>query len=155
MNPTPEIIPEHQRRRPSTIAEQATLNFHKDLQGLRDYNASVRKFIFLVFFSLFKKLVKSPHTRRPEIKFRLSIHRPNNRMLKNTAKIIRQMPRFRFHLVDFFGNTPLLKFWLSEKHTKFAQSSSCFVHLLSKRPKHKEEFFSNFVYFLEFPNFKN
>ena len=47
MNPTPEIIPEHQRRRPSTIAEQATLNFHKDLQGLRDYNASVRKFIFL------------------------------------------------------------------------------------------------------------
>ena len=50
MNPTPEIIPEHQRRRPSTIAEQATLNCYKDLQGLRDYNASVRKFIFLVVF---------------------------------------------------------------------------------------------------------
>lgn len=35
-----EDIPEHQRRRPSTIAEQATLNCYKDLQGLRDYNSS-------------------------------------------------------------------------------------------------------------------
>ena len=40
MNVVPEIIPEHQRRRPSTIAEQATLNCYKDLQGLRDYNTS-------------------------------------------------------------------------------------------------------------------
>ena len=39
--PNPEdVIPEHQRRRPSTIAEQATLNCYKDLQGLRDYNSS-------------------------------------------------------------------------------------------------------------------
>ena len=29
-------IPEHQRRRPSTIAEQAALNCYKDLQGLRE-----------------------------------------------------------------------------------------------------------------------
>jgi hypothetical protein len=40
-------IPQHQRRRPSTIAEQATLNCYnpapqqaKDFQGLRDYNSS-------------------------------------------------------------------------------------------------------------------
>ena len=40
INP-PEIIPENQRRRPSTIAEQASLSqCYKDLQGLRDYNTS-------------------------------------------------------------------------------------------------------------------
>ena len=36
----------------------------------------------------------------------------------------------------------ILKFRLSEKHTKFEKkSSSWFVHLLSKRPNHEEDFF--------------
>ena len=90
MNPTPEIIPEHQRRRPSTIAEQATLNFHKDLQGLRDYNASVRKFIFLVFF-----LYSQNSWNR-----RIRDDRKSNFVY--AAKIIHQMPRFRFHMVEVF-----------------------------------------------------
>ena len=46
-----------------------------------------------------------------------------------------------------------VKFRLSEKHTKKnAQSSSCFVHLLSKSPNHEEDFFE-FVCFSESPNF--
>ena len=40
----------------------------------------------------------------------------------------------------------LLKFELSEKHTKFAQSSSCFGNLLSKRPKYEEDFFKFCVF---------
>ena len=96
MNPTPEIIPEHQRRRPSTIAEQATLNCYKDLQGLRDYNASVRKFIFLVFFFIHKiREIAAYATTGNRIS---SIYRT----LKDAAKIIRQKPRFRFHLVEVF-----------------------------------------------------
>ncbi len=38
---THDEIPDHQRRRPSTIAEQVTFNsYTKELQGLRDYNCS-------------------------------------------------------------------------------------------------------------------
>ena len=40
---------------------------------------------------------------------------------------------FRFHDIDFFKNRSkmILKFGISEKHTKFAQSSSWFGYLLS------------------------
>ena len=58
---------------------------------------------------------------------------------------IKPMNHKNKHLIQLqkdFGPI-VLKFGLSEKIAKCAQSqsSSCFVHLFSKRPNHEEDFF--------------
>ena len=58
-----------------------------------------------------------------------------------------------FHFV-FVASYYMWKMEQISEPQKFAQSSSCFGHFLSKHPKHEEDF-SNFVCFSESSNFNN